>query len=353
MCRQQRPTLLWSHDAETYDPTSGQWDDVPFTPKMAGYFVPVRLLDGDILIAGGCDGGSCGTITKAFLFHQLDETWEPLPPLPFSLSPDELSHGLHTASLLPDGRVMLVGGLTLTTSLSAVTFYNPSTKAWSSGPNLQQARGLHAATTLPNGGVLVVGGYESYDDLTNNMPLANGELFDPTSGVWTLFTANARARFGIALLSDGNILLAGGASDSSGISPSELLSPALSSTALEMPGGARFDATVSLLNDGRVLLAGGTSDPATGTLVLPSSILLDNSDIDGGVGGVAGGAGIGGTAGALECGPGNACVANDDGKSGCACRTAHESRVPVGALFATITMIAGGLIRRRKLRMMS
>jgi hypothetical protein len=92
----------------------------------------------------------------------------------------------HTASLLPDGTVLIAGGNELfyysgsgypygsyNTPPSATTeIYHPATGSFTPGPTMKQARAGHSATLLPNGAVLLVGGvgqpWNSWDaiDLT-------------------------------------------------------------------------------------------------------------------------------------------------------------------------------------------
>src|SRR2546430_3846172 len=80
--------------------------------------------------------------------------------------------------------------------------------------NLNTARCQHTATLLPNGMVLVAGGVDSNGNVS-----ASSELFDPASGTWTATTGNlntARYSHTATLLPNGMVLVAGGV-DSSGI----------------------------------------------------------------------------------------------------------------------------------------
>jgi hypothetical protein len=65
----------------------------------------------------------------------------------------------HTATLLPIGNVLVVGGFTSSSGIVAsAELYDPGTNTWSAAGNLATARGLHTATLLPSGKVLVAGG---------------------------------------------------------------------------------------------------------------------------------------------------------------------------------------------------
>src|SRR5437764_2567833 len=87
----------------------------------------------------------------------------------------------HTATLLPGGRVLVVGGEQGHTPLASAELYDPATGTWSATGSLNTARDSHTATLLPSGKVLVAGGRE-----TDPGPsLASAELYDPATGTWS------------------------------------------------------------------------------------------------------------------------------------------------------------------------
>src|SRR5438445_139535 len=79
----------------------------------------------------------------------------------------------HAAALLPDGRVLLVGGSNGTATLASTDVFNPKDNTVSRGPNLSSGRSGASATTLLNGNVLVAGGSNGSTDL------ASAEVYDP------------------------------------------------------------------------------------------------------------------------------------------------------------------------------
>ena len=82
----------------------------------------------------------------------------------------------HTATLLPNGKVLVAGGWNGVT-LASGEVYDPANGTWTATHNLATARFNHTATLLPNGKVLVVGGSNS-----DGYSLASAELYDPASG---------------------------------------------------------------------------------------------------------------------------------------------------------------------------
>ena len=185
----------------------------------------------------------------------------------------------HTATLLQNGKVLVVGGLTASgggasTALQSAELYDPVAKTWSGTDAMTTPRADHTATLLPNGKVLVVGG----DDTSTAFPSA--ELYDPQAGTWSPVASMATPReFHTAtLLATGKVLVAGG--DGGGIIPvtldtAELYDPqanAWSFTAAAMPG-PRNSHTAVLLPSGKVLVAGGKD--GTNANALLSAALYD------------------------------------------------------------------------------
>ena len=116
----------------------------------------------------------------------------------------------HTLSLLPDGRVMAVGGLNSTDSaLASVELYTPGSGHWRTAVSLLSARRGHTATMLTTGQLLVVGGLDS-----QGRPTAGVELFDPPTNRWLTVRSSrsSHSQHTACLLADGSVLIAGGQS---------------------------------------------------------------------------------------------------------------------------------------------
>jgi hypothetical protein len=177
-----------------------------------------------------------------------------------SVSPMNNARNFHTATLLPNGKVLVAGGFNLGTSAE---LYDPATDTWTVTGSLRVARAGSPATLLPNGKVLVAGGSQSGGSL---QPSASAELYDPATGRWTLTGAMKHARIGSSsratLLPNGKVLVAFG--DSSG--NSELYDPASGTWTLTgSPSAGGVWGPLTLLANGKVLAGSNLYDPATGT----------------------------------------------------------------------------------------
>ncbi|RKH52903.1 kelch-like protein [Corallococcus sp. AB050B] len=173
----------------------------------------------------------------------------------------------HTATLLPDGRVLIAGGSAQKWSffLDSTELYDPATNTWTYGPRMNVSRLYHSATLLLDGRVLVAGGegFEFYS--------ARAELYDPATNTWTPTgsMAQGRSRHLAARLPDGKVLVAGGEDMSGDLTSAEVYDPA---TGTWSPAGAMAEPryrTSALLPTGKVLATGLNSaelyDPATRT----------------------------------------------------------------------------------------
>lgn len=183
----------------------------------------------------------------------------------------------HTATLLADGKVLVVGGDDASYAMQdAVELFDPSGETWAELPPLPEARSNHTATLLADGRVLIAGGgTTSAIGLPNGVvALDSAVLFDPATGAYqevgpmTAKRADHRAQ----LLGDGRVLLVGGASDTVAeectvipnctvgvaLDSAEIFDPSDESfTATGSLNGARYSAVAATLDDGRVLVAGG------------------------------------------------------------------------------------------------
>jgi hypothetical protein len=149
----------------------------------------------------------------------------------------------HTATLLPNGKVLLAGGYSnaVGTPLATAELYTPSTGTFSYTGSLRTGREMHTATPLSNGEVLIAGGITG---ATSSTATFTAELYNPANGQFS-YTGNlntARYNASATLLSNGQVLLTGG-DNSSGF--------ALSSAELYDPVSGKFSYTTGSLNTAR------------------------------------------------------------------------------------------------------
>ncbi len=129
----------------------------------------------------------------------------------------------HTATLLPNGKVLVAGGIEAAAVSASAELYDPASGTWTTTGSLNAARDYHTATLLANGKVLVAGGSEA------SSSQVSAELYDPASGTWTTTGSlhNARYYHTATLLPNGKVLVAGGTNTSSGyLDSAELYDPA-------------------------------------------------------------------------------------------------------------------------------
>jgi hypothetical protein len=197
------------------------------------------------------------------------------------------SSGIYSAPKKP-GSFHVVGVSTIDPSQTATAAVSVTASGFTPTGSMRTARSDHTATLLLNGKVLIVGGDTS------------AELFDPANGTFTPTGSMTTLRYGptATLLANGMVLIAGG------FGPGTSQLPRLSSAELYDPGSGTFAVTGSmavgrvldtatLLDDGRVLIAGGTDasggggaatasaelyDPSAGTFTLTGSMASERAD---------------------------------------------------------------------------
>ncbi|MEO6058818.1 MAG: kelch repeat-containing protein, partial [Candidatus Limnocylindria bacterium] len=134
------------------------------------------LPDGKVLVTGGSMGYSGELLASAELYDPGSGTWTATGSMAEARSGQ-------TATLLPDGKVLVAGGFSggdSGSTLASAELYDPGSGFWSATGNMIEGHSGHTATLLPDGKVLVAGSYVNSGD-----PLASVELYDPGSGSWT------------------------------------------------------------------------------------------------------------------------------------------------------------------------
>lgn len=246
--------------AELYDPTAGTFSATKseMTIKRASHTATL-LNTGKVLVAGW---------DNAFteLFDPSTETFTATG----SMMAARVSH---TATLLNSGKVLVTGGIGgvggAATVLAEAELYDPATGSFSRTlGNMATARQWHTASLLADGKVLVIGGMVD----NAGKATATAELFDPTTQMFTSTTgsmASARGFQTATVLKDGTVLVAGGDDGTGPLATAEVYDPAAGTfSPTGSMGAARESHTATLLNDGTVLVTGGTNGSALSTAEL-------------------------------------------------------------------------------------
>lgn len=241
---------------ELYDPTSGTWSTSGSLKTYRYRFATALLPNGRVLALGG---GSPFGMSGAELYDPAAGTWSSTGSL-------NTARQLHTATALPNGKVLAAGGSTNGYGDSAFTsceLYDPATAVWTNTGSMSSARQLHTATLLPNGKVLVAGGATMFP---TNVPYASAEIFDPGTGTWSTTGSMAAARYNhqAILLPTGKVLVCGGNNASSFLTSAEIYDPA---SGVWSPAGNMASAhsafCATLLPNGKAVISGGSSASST------------------------------------------------------------------------------------------
>jgi hypothetical protein len=247
---------------------------VAFTAPPPGTFIAVAdmtvprseatatlLQDGRVLIVGGL--GDRGYLASAELFDPRSRAFQAAASLPTPL-------GGHTATLLPGGRVLIAGGFDANTQqrTRSALLYDSRTGVFTATGSLNEARSNHCAVLLSNGRVLIVGGY-------GVQSLAPAEIYDPATGAFSR-TGSLSASIwqpAAVLLPDGDVLVvSAGYAALPGPAAAELYHP---ETGISSPTGSMVEGwatSAAVLRDGRVLVVGEEYDLPVGTLPVWSPV---------------------------------------------------------------------------------
>ena len=248
-------TLLASTDLGSPAPTQpGRHRAVDTTDQRTGH-VAIRLRDGRVLVAGGSGGANNDRLASAELFDPATQTFRPVGAMASARQGDATYVGF-VATLLPDGRALVIGG---SAGLETAEIYDSATESFSPAPQFATALQLGApnpAEGLPGGSLLL----EAFpDDTTRAVTGLDGATArpGPTGTVCPLPPGMELAQDTVGLPDGRALFLCGSTSP-------EIFDPRDGSTAAVTVNGDWVRALP--LHDGRVLLASADAtrvdDPA-------------------------------------------------------------------------------------------
>ena len=232
-----------------------------FTPLSSGaptdrvYGTATPLPDGKVLLIGGTDGN--GPLDTAEIFDPGTTTSRAI-----AARMNTPRYG-HAATHAGPGQVLLCGGQDSSGILNTAELFDRTTETFSPvAGNMSVPRIGHTATALPNGKVLITGGF-SGDSVS-----ASADLFDPATGTFVaLGIPMHSARYGhtATVMFSGKVLIVGGWDGTRALGSAELFDPATQTFALvsNTMTSPREAHTATDLDNGFVFIAGGDSDGQT------------------------------------------------------------------------------------------
>ena len=255
-----------AYTAELYDPSTGAFTLTGSPIAARALHGAVLLPDGRVLIVGGSEDGSAEVYDPATGSFGLLETIGLLENIVSG------SYGWTIATLLNDGRVLIARGTAPPFGASNAGLYDPSDGTFTRTGDLVWDHLGPVATLLADGRVLIVEGRDPACETTPGAgPCGGTEIFDPATGVFSATGSVSgepwRGGPNSTLLSNGQVLVAGGDGGNGYLSTAELYDPsARAFTPTQSMNFARSYPTSTLLPNGMVLLAGGNRDTPNGSI---------------------------------------------------------------------------------------
>jgi hypothetical protein len=213
-------------ETEIYDPAARTWTTGSPMGKARRLHSVTLLQDGRVLIAGGF---VCCVVEGQTVRETATDSAEIFDPATGHFTPTgsmTVARALHQATLLPDGRVLMSGGFGEpspgTPGTEHAEVFDPATGTFGPAGDLHATRFLHSAVLLTDGRVLVVGGVANPGD---RGAVTLTEIYDPTANAWASGPTLQTSWLGstATLLGNGKVLVFGGENASGFPEPTALL----------------------------------------------------------------------------------------------------------------------------------
>jgi hypothetical protein len=238
------------------------------TPRGRENYVSLKLNDGRTLFAGGADDDG-HAIKRAELFDPSSNKFRPAGAM-------VVPRCGPTATLLPDGSVLIAGGATCSEEpapIRTLEIFDPSGNSFHSAADLNFPRFDLKTLLLNNGKVLIAQGYSQTHEL-----IAPAEIFDPKDAIVQPAGSMAVPRcFGSETqLPGGQVLIAGGVRcdepEREAINAAEIFDLSGQFARVGTMSVARVCHSATVMKNGKVLIAGGAS-------ALSNGVALDSAEI--------------------------------------------------------------------------
>jgi WD40 repeat protein len=255
---------LWN--AEIFDPATETFvatKGLMNVPREL--FQATSMADGKVLLTGGLNLHEHRTVSLTEIYDPAKEKFT----VTGSMASDRFGHA---ACRLTDGRVFVVGGTSLvlgknghSKTLASAEVYDPESGSFGAGGSLVTARDRPTASLLPDGRVLVVGGQGA-----NGAAVTTAEIWDPTTNTFASTPSppsGVRMAHSAVTLPDDDVVVAGGwdAGKKATTATAELYdAPTGTFQSLAPLPFASHDAAAVVFADGVVLIAGGKCVTSSG-----------------------------------------------------------------------------------------
>jgi hypothetical protein len=208
------PALNPTRNVRVWDPVSGKFATTGMLRSARSDPTFVSLRDGRVLVLGGdvtaaTDGAGWSSLPATA------EVFDPVSGTSQAVGPLVARRTMFATALLPDGRVLISGGYDPTKAgnpeaAATAEIFDPATGTFTATGSMRTARGAHTSLTLPDGRVLVFGGVTgNWGGAPRGNAEAPLEIFDPAAGVFSpaASVGDTSSGFAAVVLADGHVLV--------------------------------------------------------------------------------------------------------------------------------------------------